>query len=402
MAKKLEDHNYNGIDATIIADSKNEFGNRITTFIVTFPRIVLAEFNTHRMLSRNSASSRAVPPRKMIRKLKETPFVPIKWMKDHTGMQGKEYFDSDEKFNLQELKDIMFETLMKAFNSEDADDLELIDLFTEMMEEMDLFGTYTLNEFWLILRDKVINCAILLICLGVTKQIVNRLLEPFMWHTAIVTATEWENFFALRAHPAAEIHIAKLAEIMLEQYNESAPKELKAGEWHIPFGDNMDIERLVKLSHDLGEEKGLPVDVNFLTNKKRDDLMVKIATARCARVSYLNFEGKDDYEADIKLYDRLAKMGHWSPFEHCARAMTLEDQSILKLEKHNMSEEEIALFRQEWNKALEKPLRPIIIENIDNKIEFVNFDNKVSNFKGFVQHRKDFQNENKTDDRVIK
>jgi hypothetical protein len=74
-----------------IADSKNEFGNRLTTFVLTFPRIVLAEFNTHRMISKNSASSRAIPFKKMLKMVQENPFIPIKWMKDHSGMQGNEY-----------------------------------------------------------------------------------------------------------------------------------------------------------------------------------------------------------------------------------------------------------------------------------------------------------------------
>ena len=78
--------------AEIIADSKNKIGNRITTFVVTFPRIILAEFNTHRMLSKNSASSRAIPFQKMLKSVKENPFIPLKWMKDHLGMQGNEFF----------------------------------------------------------------------------------------------------------------------------------------------------------------------------------------------------------------------------------------------------------------------------------------------------------------------
>ena len=84
------------ISAEIIADSKNQFGDRITTFILTFPRIVLAEFNTHRMLSRNSASSRAIPFEKMVQMVQDDPFIPIKWMKDHKGMQGTEYFSDIE------------------------------------------------------------------------------------------------------------------------------------------------------------------------------------------------------------------------------------------------------------------------------------------------------------------
>src|SRR6185436_4442836 len=84
----------------IIADSKNIFGDRITTFVITFPRIILSEFNTHRMFSRNSASSRAIPFEKMVKSVEENPFIPIAWMKDHKGMQGTEYFIDNDMIEL--------------------------------------------------------------------------------------------------------------------------------------------------------------------------------------------------------------------------------------------------------------------------------------------------------------
>jgi thymidylate synthase ThyX len=277
------------IQSEIIADSLNSRGCRLTTFICTFPRIVLAEFNTHRMFSRNSASSRAIPFNKMVKMVNENPFIPLKWIKYHTGMQGYDYWS----------------------------DPQIID---------------ELHKEWLRSRDNSVEQATRLNKMGLTKQICNRLLEPYMWHKVIVTATDWENFFSLRAHGDAEIHIQKLAYMMLDDYNKSTPKTLKKGEWHIPFGDKFDSERLSKL--------------------ETDNAKVKIASARCARISYNNFHGKDDYEADIKLHDRLISSGHASPFEHCAGAM--DD------------------------------------------------DNYHGNFKGFIQYRKMLADENRTDSRVNK
>lgn len=307
------------IEAKIIADSVNEFGNRITSFVLVFPRIVLAEFNTHRMISRNSASSRAIPFKKMLEMVEQNPFVPIAWQKDHSGMQGNEYFDS------------------------------VADLSR-------------LKQDWLNARDHAVDIAKSLSDRGLTKQLCNRLLEPFMYHTVIATGTEWENFFALRAHPAAEIHIAKLADLMLQAMNESEPKQLKAGEWHIPFGDKIDETKLVDwdiVYHGSPTERQLQqyqVEINKL----------QIATARCARVSYNNFEGNDDYAADIKLHDRLASMGHWSPFEHCARAMSDKEYSFdaSMNEKHPVD--------AGWS----------------------------GNFRGFVQYRKTFTGENKSEVRL--
>lgn len=131
--------------------------------------------------------------------------------------------------------------------------------------------------------------------IGVHKSIANRLLEPFAHITTIVTSTEWSNFFKLRISPAAQPEICDLAQKMQDAMKNSNPKLLSyEGEWHLPFGD-MYIDEGVSLEN-----------------------RIKISVARCARVSYLNFEGNIDHEKDYNLHDILAKEGHWSPFEHCA------------------------------------------------------------------------------------
>ncbi len=323
------------INAKIIADSKNAFGNRLTTFVLTFPRIILAEVNTHRMLSRNSASSRAIPFEKMVKMVEENPFIPIKWMKDHKGMQGVEYFTDD---------DIKYGEFIEQWLSARDNAIESAKSLSEGITYSDGIDSGDAPS-------KEGN-------IGVTKQIVNRLLEPFMWHTAIVTATEWENFFALRAHDAAEIHLQDLAYKMLEEYNKSTPKELKAGEWHIPFGDKFEEDRLGKLMIELDKQEQVSKNSYHHILKWEELVKVKIASARCARISYSNFEGKDDYEADIKLHDNLIKMGHWSALEHCARAMN---------HRENNGE---------------------------------SFGSWSGNFRGFVQYRKLFEQENKSDNRV--
>ena len=269
-----EIYKFKNITAQIIADSINEYNDRLTTYIITIPRIVLAEFNTHRVFSRNSASSRAIPFAKMIEKVKDNPFIPSEFQKDHKGMQGNENYVGVEKLEARML--------------------------------------------WLNARDAAVETSTKLHKFGVTKQLCNRLLEPFLMHTIIVTSTEWENFFALRHHEAAEIHIAKAAELMLEAYNNNTPKELKEGEWHIPFGDRMDDLRVVEMI--VPDE--LMSDHDQELNEAVEDIKKKIAVARCARVSYDNYEGGDDYVKDVSLYNRLRSMGHQSPFEHVAQAMS--------------------------------------------------------------------------------
>ena len=100
------------IKAGIIADSINQQGNRVTTYILTYPRIIHAELLTHRLFSRNAASSRAIPAKKMIKMIEEDPFIPIAWQKAHKGMQGTEYITDPELIKIERdewLKDVNYE-----------------------------------------------------------------------------------------------------------------------------------------------------------------------------------------------------------------------------------------------------------------------------------------------------
>lgn len=306
----------NTIKAVIMADSISHQGSRITTYLLTYPRFIHSELMTHRMFSRNSASSRAIPFEKMVKMVEKDPFIPIAWQLDHKGMQGTEYAD---------------ETLSEILTQQ----------WIEASKEV-------------ILRAKLLNAA------NATKQLCNRLLEPFMWHTVLVTATEFDNFFELRCPKytyigegdakefkskkdflqfanfddpqvnwnkvdwqgintsQADIHIQALAEAMWDAKNESKPNQLLAGEWHMPFSDKIiDYEKLkyiVKADGSKASEQDI-IDNN----------LIKIATARCARLSYMTFDNKIDYEKDIQLHDRLLADGHMSCFEHCAKAMNSDE-----------------------------------------------------------------------------
>lgn len=316
-------------DVKIIADSKNEHGQRIISAICTFPRYLLAELNTHRMLSRNSASSRAIRFEKMVESVQKNPFIPSKWQKDHAGMQGTEYITDPLLINQME-------------------------------------------NAWEEARDNAIDVATRMNNAGLTKQICNRLLEPFMYHTALITATELENFFALRAHDMAEVHLQELAYKYLEACNASEPKLLKAGEWHIPFGDQFDEEKLDKAMDDYYFDKGQLVDKDIVNAK------VRLATVRCARISYVTPGSKQkiDYQADLELHDRLAASGHWSAFEHCARAM---------------SEEEMEAYALFWPRDTDRPANVAMMK-----------EGVCGNFRGFIQYRKMFENENRSDSRLLK
>lgn len=257
MLKEGKDNKL-GYRAKILADSIAG-GVRLTTMEVTFPRFILAEFNTHRQFSRNSASSRAIPVKKRLKSTFLSPFVPEAFGKNKSGMQA------EEDVSGWKLRAARWTWHMAAWTA----------------------------TFYAWIFSK----------LGVHKQHANRIIEPFLWHTVIVTASEWENFFNLRAHPDAQPEIQKIARMMKEAMDNSTPEPLMEGDWHLPYIDEQDYE----------ESMGNPsctIDYEWLA---------KLSTARCARVSYLTHDTKKrDVAADLRLHDRLASSGHLSPFEHSA------------------------------------------------------------------------------------
>ena len=236
----------------VLLDSINPSGQRLTTFVLRFPRFVLPEFNTHRMFSRNASSSRAIPTAKLMQQLRDDPVIPVEWGRNQSGMQAREVLDAGA-----------------AAEAEAA---------------------------WLAARDAALARAEQLRATGVHKQIVNRLLEPWMWASVIVSATTYENFFTLRCHPDAQPEIKRLADLMRSAFVASTPTPLAAGDWHLPF---------------VGvDDAALPIE-----DQKQ------VSVARCARVSYLTHVGTRDIDADRQLHQRLLDAGHWSPFEHVAMAV---------------------------------------------------------------------------------
>ena len=334
----------NKISAKIVADSIDGRGNRITTFVLTYPRIIHAEMMTHRLFSRNAASSRAIPFKKMVESVEEDPFIPIAWQKDHKGMQGTEYFTESE----------------------------FIDIEPEYAEDPNITNVLAiphLKSMWLHARQATISMADALNKSKATKQLCNRLLEPYQWYTCLVTTTELENFYKLRCpqysfgkdtdnpklwksrkdaikdfpdwetrndlfwysinESQAEIHIQAIAEAMWDAQNESKPNQLEAGEWHIPFGDRILITW----------KEGSTLE----SNTKE---AIKIATARAARLSYMTFDGEIDYTKDIALHDTLLASKHASAFEHCCRVLNEEEYNTLG--KMTLHPEKGYVFEKGW------------------------------------------------------
>lgn len=375
------------IKAEIVADSLSPQGDRLTSLVLTYPRIIHSEMMTHRMFSRNASSSRAVPVDKMIKAVRENTFCPFEFQKSHKGMQGSEYFTGAER---QECVNLW---------------LESAELALQQAEKM---------------KAK-----------GISKQIINRILEPYQYYTVLITGSEegWNNFFELRCpvyeytdhhgqtfqfksreecqrfaiaktnlkedeggirteicnadltddlfwlqlnKGQAEIHIMHIAEMIYDAMNESTPKQLKPGEWHIPFEDKINYYN-----------DGKPLNIEKITSAFRTifhkdiPIEVKISTAMAARTSYtvVGDEKEINYERMIELHDRLLESRHMSPFEHCARAMSDEEYfSYHKglVEGEFDSHPEIGSFFR----ILEEP-----------KFMKDNRNGWIRNFKGFIQYR---------------
>ena len=236
--------------ATIICDSVSPDGVRLTTWELTFPRFILAELNTHRALSRNSASSRAIPPEKQIERVELDPFIP-EFGSRVAGM-GEGVLGADSQ-----------ERARRAWERACSDALD---------------GARTLLR------------------IEVDKSRINRLLEPFMWHTAIVSGTEWSNFFALRTDESAQKEFRELATLMKDQYEGCEPWVVNYGEWHLPLVPDFPMD-----SFDGDWEP-----------------WIKRSVSRCARVSYDRQHDDEPVEKTLARYDSLVENGHLSPLEHAA------------------------------------------------------------------------------------
>ena len=354
----------------IVGHSLSPQSAEIITVLATFPRIILSEINTHRMLSKNTSSSRAIPFEKMLEAVQNNPFIPFAWQKYHPGMQGKDYLDETVKYDLISFMDILNSTLSNTKDEKERARLskrikEKTKIIKELLTPYTLLEK-TLPEWWLFARDKAVETASIMYVFDVTKQLCNRLLEPFMWTTMLITGSRegWDNFFHLRCpqydfiyeenlsktfkskkefmeyyekiHKVpmcttpdtneilewlklnkgqAEIHIMDLAEKIYDAMNESTPKQLQAGEWHIPFED-----KLFNRYYDFE----MAVDVPLPVEDK-----IKVSVAMAARTSYtvVGDEKEIDYQKMIELHDRLLSQDppHSSPMEHCCLCVTKDE-----------------------------------------------------------------------------
>ena len=257
------------ISAKIIADSISPEGVRMTTMEIEYPRFILAELNTHRMLSKNSASSRAIPVKAMHEFIKDNPATPVYWGKNQPGMKAKEELTGPD---LSEAKYFWGKAKEDALHWADA------------------------------LANR----------LGVHKQIANRITEPWMTMKTVISGTEWANFFHLRNHPDAQPEIRALAEAMIVEYTTHLPNPLKPGEWHLPY---IAIGRYVPTDE-------LQYFDDYFNRISLEDAKI-ISASCCAQVSYR--KNDDSPEKAWKIWQQLIENDpvHASPIEHQATPMDI-------------------------------------------------------------------------------
>lgn len=244
-------------DAVVICHSKAPNGEELVTMEINLHRFILPEFNTHRVFSRNFSSSRAVPVNKILEQVRNDPAMPVHWGKNQRGMVAEEELDKN---------------------------------FIEVAEGA-----------WVAAANRAADVAEYMVTqMNCHKQIVNRLLEPFMWTKGVVTSTKegFESFFKLRSHKDAQPEIKALSDAMMKSLEESVPQELEYGDYHLPYIDSYtSLEKAIKTS-----------------------------TSCTAQVSYRMLDGS--LEKALKIYDmlNLPENGvypedppHFSPTEHVAK-----------------------------------------------------------------------------------
>lgn len=348
-------------EAQILKHSESPDGFEVTTFEVTLPRIVLAELNTHRMFSRNSASTRAIPLANQLKNLLENPFVPEKFGVNQPGMQAYSHLKGMRHDQAVEVwlngrdravtsaleltlgKDVAQDTL--GYNAdreyvhgdvllEHLDELkQLIPKSTETPE----FGSTKLN---------------------VHKQLAGRGLEAYMWQTVVLTGTEFDNFYALRDHPEAQGEIATAARLMREAQEASTPQQLNYGEWHLPYVDDGEFDD--------------PYDG------------IRASAARCAAVSY-NRQRNKNPDSEFKRYDQLVQHGHMSPLEHQATPFSKREFELRRMLMARIGVEVARAYHNNPSDTATQEHNSLQL--LTTQMEF------SGNLRGFTQHRKQVPHE---------
>lgn len=247
----------NNIYAKVLKDSVNPYNSeRFTSFEIQLPKVLLAELNTHRALSKNLMSSRAIPNGSFV---DIESFEPQQFRKNQSGMEA---------------------------SNEIVDDVDAVRKVWGEIIDFCKAGSKRLSE------------------LGLHKQWTNR---PNDWHVmakGVLSGTDWENFKWLRNDMSAQPEFEELAKCLVAAFDASTPQMLQHGEWHLPYiKTDLDVNNVFQYIDSSGQ---------LLTLVEAQ----KISTSCCAQVSYRRLNDTKEKAMDIyyKLFSGAKK--HMSPTEH--------------------------------------------------------------------------------------
>lgn len=243
--------------AVVVADSIYPGGKRLTSVQGTTERWILAEVNTHRALVKSSASSRAIPFEKQLKAIWDQPAMPHEYPREQSGMQGGEPLSESDRIDA--------ETLWREVRR---------NTWTTL-------GAYLKRH-----PDKATR---------LHKQYLNRLIEPWLHHTMLLTGAAWENFFDQRCSPMAQPEIRDFAWEIRRAIDASEPQVLKPGQWHMPY-----------ITEEMRQE--VP----------DEDSLARVSVGMSARTSYDNALAEKTVEEQLALFDGLVSKMHWTPLEHVA------------------------------------------------------------------------------------
>lgn len=255
-----------GFSCTVVADSISAWSRqRLTTVALRYPRFIHSELMTHRALSRNASSSRAIPVKTMLKQVWNDPAMPIHWGANRKGMQAKD--------ELTGWRGRLARTVWR------------------------LAGKVACVFAWSFEK------------LGLHKQVANRILEPWQWMGTLVTATEWENFFRLRRHKDAQPEFRLLADLIWGAMETSKPVPKTLGEWHLPFS----------FVNDQSDNR---------INEEHDALIVSAARAAWVSYKMPDGSEADFNKCLSTFLKLVGDPLHASPLEHQARVGRIGPESL--------------------------------------------------------------------------
>lgn len=312
------------ITVKILKDSHSVRGKRLISYELEYPRYIHCELLTHRMLSKNCSSSRAIPIKKMLGYIEGNMAIPTYLGQNQGGMQAE----------------------------------------VEIPDKDKALGVW--REGYAKVRDTVNE----LVGLGVHKQTANRLTESYQMMKVVVTATDWDNFWNLRLHKDAQPEFVMLVHKMYLAMQESTPVELRAGEWHLPYVEMSQGENPEDTYYFYYEEDKSGSETNGYLYEKRLTLeqALKRSTSSCASVSYRT-EALSD-KAVESIYNMLvqAEVVHSSPLEHQGTPLQESRWTMSGYDDKNLTDDV-----ETWEKGVTHMRR--------------SGDLCSGNLTGFIQHR---------------